>query len=213
MGLTSLTVASATSQLVNSARAAVGKAPVGWINPALYATSSQYVFDITKGTNKCVSAGSVCCNQGYTAGPGWDPVTGLVRNTLSSHLAIRIALTSLVMWQGSLNVTALINTFVALGNRLPRPTKAPSSLATSLIPTVDPTPSPTMAPGWMYITTYSGEGCAGEVTDVTGIATGVCMVEYASATKAVGSRKHYCDGSKIRFICFNSLVAYDHHLV
>jgi kumamolisin len=41
--------------------------PVGYVNPQLYATASRKAFhDITSGGN-----------GGYTAGPGWDPCTGL----------------------------------------------------------------------------------------------------------------------------------------
>ncbi|KAI0323950.1 hypothetical protein GY45DRAFT_1375935 [Cubamyces sp. BRFM 1775] len=49
-----------------------GKSPVGWINPALYASTFANIFnDITDGNNPG------CGTQGFTASPGWDPVTGL----------------------------------------------------------------------------------------------------------------------------------------
>ena len=51
--------------LVNQGRAASGSAPVGFVNPLLYADPSA-LRDITSGNN-----GS------YTAGPGWDACTGL----------------------------------------------------------------------------------------------------------------------------------------
>lgn len=66
--------------LVNAARQAAGKSPLGWLNPALYAFSSKFIHDITSGHNKCNSATSgspVCCSQGFYAATGWDPVTGL----------------------------------------------------------------------------------------------------------------------------------------
>ena len=53
--------------------------PLGFINPALYkiATSAQAAEDfrdITSGTNSFSDGGVMV--QGYTAGPGWDAVTG-----------------------------------------------------------------------------------------------------------------------------------------
>ena len=77
---------------VNDARIAVGKKPVGWINPAvrvlahlllpvqrlifdllqLYSSSFVDSFnDVTNGTNPG------CGTEGFRASPGWDPVTGL----------------------------------------------------------------------------------------------------------------------------------------
>ncbi|KAI8972408.1 subtilisin-like protein [Trametes punicea] len=57
---------------VNDARLAIGKKPVGWINPAIYSDSFEGVFnDITNGSNPN------CGTQGFLAKPGWDPVTGL----------------------------------------------------------------------------------------------------------------------------------------
>ncbi|KAL9109396.1 MAG: hypothetical protein Q9227_005903 [Pyrenula ochraceoflavens] len=56
--------------LINEQRLAVGKNPVGFINPALYA--HPYVLnDITEGKNPG------CGTAGFHATPGWDPVTGL----------------------------------------------------------------------------------------------------------------------------------------
>ncbi len=52
--------------------------PLGFINPGLYklgasATYQQDFHDITSGNNTNLKAGV----RGYSAGPGWDPVTGL----------------------------------------------------------------------------------------------------------------------------------------
>ena len=77
---TSAPVFAGMVSLVNAARAAMGKSTLGWINPALYAFSSQFVNDITVGDNKCqlsVTGSPFCCAQGYNATVGWDPVTGL----------------------------------------------------------------------------------------------------------------------------------------
>ncbi|KAI0349002.1 subtilisin-like protein, partial [Trametes cingulata] len=57
---------------VNDARLALGKKPVGWINPAIYSSTFNGAFnDITNGSNPN------CGTQGFLAKPGWDPVTGL----------------------------------------------------------------------------------------------------------------------------------------
>ena len=63
--------------LVNSARRANGNSTLGWLNPALYALHPAFVNDITSGDNRCVAAGEQCCQQGFFAAEGWDPVTGL----------------------------------------------------------------------------------------------------------------------------------------
>jgi tripeptidyl-peptidase-1 len=69
--------------LINNYRASIGKGPVGFINPALYQFAAQKkpVFnDITVGENNCCagSPGSqVCCQYGFNATAGWDPLTGL----------------------------------------------------------------------------------------------------------------------------------------
>lgn len=61
---------------VNAARMDIGKGSIGWINPVLYSNQSFFVNDIVSGHNKCGASG-LCCAQGFTAGAGWDPVTGL----------------------------------------------------------------------------------------------------------------------------------------
>ncbi|ORY08859.1 peptidase S8/S53 domain-containing protein [Clohesyomyces aquaticus] len=57
--------------LINEERIKAGKSSVGFLNPVLYKYADKYVKDITSGTN----AG--CDTDGFTAGEGWDPVTGL----------------------------------------------------------------------------------------------------------------------------------------
>jgi len=56
--------------LINSARLSIGKSSIGFINPALYANPGM-LNDITSGGNQG------CGTPGFTAVPGWDPVTGL----------------------------------------------------------------------------------------------------------------------------------------
>ncbi|KAI1868901.1 hypothetical protein JX265_006880 [Neoarthrinium moseri] len=55
---------------INEERIAVGKGPVGFINPVLY-EHPEVLNDITNGTNPG------CGTEGFSAVPGWDPVTGL----------------------------------------------------------------------------------------------------------------------------------------
>lgn len=69
--------------LVNNNRAALGKPPVGFINPTLYqlaAKNSPVFNDITVGENNCCAGEpnkQVCCKYGFNATVGWDPLTGL----------------------------------------------------------------------------------------------------------------------------------------
>ena len=56
--------------IINEYRAAVGKGSVGFLNPTLYANPGV-LNDITSGGNQG------CGTPGFTAVPGWDPVTGL----------------------------------------------------------------------------------------------------------------------------------------
>jgi hypothetical protein len=74
-------VVAAMISLVNAARFTAGKSSVGWVNPILYGHYSSFTNDITSGKNNCASSSkaisATCCPQGYSAGPGWDPVSGL----------------------------------------------------------------------------------------------------------------------------------------
>lgn len=56
--------------IINAQRLNAGKNPIGFINPTLYANPSA-LNDITSGGNQG------CGTPGFTAVPGWDPVTGL----------------------------------------------------------------------------------------------------------------------------------------
>ncbi|KAF5334159.1 hypothetical protein D9758_014814 [Tetrapyrgos nigripes] len=58
--------------LLNDARIAAGKGPVGFVNPAVYSQRFKSAFnDITNGTNPG------CGTEGFSATEGWDPVTGV----------------------------------------------------------------------------------------------------------------------------------------
>jgi tripeptidyl-peptidase-1 len=56
--------------LINEERFNKGKSSVGFLNPTLY-QNPGVMNDITKGTNPG------CGTEGFSAVPGWDPVTGL----------------------------------------------------------------------------------------------------------------------------------------
>ena len=56
--------------LLNEARIAAGKGPIGFLNPTMYANPDAFN-DITIGNNPG------CGTAGFNATPGWDPVTGL----------------------------------------------------------------------------------------------------------------------------------------
>ncbi|KAI0341890.1 subtilisin-like protein [Trametopsis cervina] len=57
---------------INDARLAIGKKPIGFINPTIYSDRFRSAFnDITNGTNPG------CGTNGFSAVKGWDPVTGL----------------------------------------------------------------------------------------------------------------------------------------
>lgn len=56
--------------LINEERTAVGKGPVGFLNPTLYANPGVFN-DIKNGSNPG------CNSKGFSAVEGWDPVTGL----------------------------------------------------------------------------------------------------------------------------------------
>ena len=83
--------------LVNAARFRVGKGPIGFLNPILYAFAANFTNDITIGDNICAAYSGVgtlhCCAEGFSATTGWDPVTGL----------------------GSIDFSKFVDTLVSLG--------------------------------------------------------------------------------------------------
>jgi len=65
-------VVGAILTMVNDARIALNKSPIGFINPTIYAANFSDGFnDITNGTNPG------CGTLGFSTSRGWDPVTGL----------------------------------------------------------------------------------------------------------------------------------------
>ncbi|KAN0081424.1 Peptidase S8/S53 domain containing protein [Tylopilus felleus] len=63
-------VVGAILTMINDARIAVGKNPIGFINPFIYENAWAFN-DITNGTNPG------CGTLGFNTSQGWDPVTGL----------------------------------------------------------------------------------------------------------------------------------------
>ncbi|KAI0358004.1 subtilisin-like protein [Trametes cingulata] len=57
--------------LLNDFRLSRGQSPLGFLNPLIYSTGVAGFNDITSGSNPG------CGTNGFTAGAGWDPVTGL----------------------------------------------------------------------------------------------------------------------------------------
>jgi tripeptidyl-peptidase-1 len=76
--------------LANSIRIANGKPKLGFLNPLLYSKLLEGSFnDITEGCNKCCTAShKQCCEVGWHATKGWDPVTGLGSLDIKNFLKI-----------------------------------------------------------------------------------------------------------------------------
>lgn len=171
---------------INARRVAAGKSHLGWLNPSIYAlTDAILLNDITSGHNKCCANAYICCAQGFYANEGWDPLTGI----------------------GSVNYTAMLTTFMDLGDEPNVPTLMPSVfgqtnspvVAPTYVPTITPTMMPTQTAGWVFNNKYEGIGCQGEVTAVQGAPTQVCLLDY-NATAPVGSIMYYCGVGKPLFV-------------
>ncbi|EJC98371.1 subtilisin-like protein [Fomitiporia mediterranea MF3/22] len=73
--------------LINDARIAAGKGPVGFINPTIYSAEFASAFnDITHGGNQG------CGTPGFTATTGWDPVTGVGTPNVTRLMELWLAL-------------------------------------------------------------------------------------------------------------------------
>jgi hypothetical protein len=117
--------------LVNSARFEKGLKSIGFINPTLYslgASSPGSYNDVTSGNNNCCSnsdfatTATVCCQSGFNATTGWDPVR-LTHSLAVTHSLTRLVSTSQVTGWGSIYYT----TFAAAFNVTA--TYTPASLA------------------------------------------------------------------------------------
>lgn len=75
--------------LLNNYRLSNGKAPLGWLNPLIYANPNAFN-DILVGNNKYCNL--LCCCQGFSEAKGWSPVTGLGSPNYPKLLAVVQAL-------------------------------------------------------------------------------------------------------------------------
>ncbi|KAG6381966.1 peptidase S8/S53 domain-containing protein [Boletus reticuloceps] len=73
--------------MINDARLAIGKGPIGFVNPTIYSPEFADAFnDITEGNNPG------CGTAGYNATDGWDPLTGLGTPKFPKLLALWLLL-------------------------------------------------------------------------------------------------------------------------
>ncbi|KAF9063311.1 subtilisin-like protein [Rhodocollybia butyracea] len=80
-------VAGSFITMINDARLADGKRPVGFINPVIYSDLFREAFnDITMGGNQG------CNTPGFTATEGWDPVTGVGTPNVSKLIPLFLSL-------------------------------------------------------------------------------------------------------------------------
>ena len=149
--------------LVNAARLAVGKSPMGWANPAIYRSHQYYTNDVVSGKNNCPASSfsSGCCQQGFSAVGGWDPVTGLGSINFTPFLDLmknleEISTPSIITSAPTREPTRVPTTAPTLRptnmptlrpspGRTDVPTQFPTSLPTSS-PTTEPTLRPSSAP-------------------------------------------------------------------
>ena len=127
--------------LVNAQRKSHGLPTMGWINPFLYKYHASFINDITFGDNKCTLSfvqpttpvettspynfwNHTCCQEGFYATTGWDPVTGLGSVNFDKFLKTAMSVPSL-------------NGFT--------PTATPTAKPTTRLPTAKPTVRPTTA--------------------------------------------------------------------
>ncbi|OSX61657.1 hypothetical protein POSPLADRAFT_1040138 [Postia placenta MAD-698-R-SB12] len=72
---------------INDARLTIGKGPIGFINPTIYTPLFMEAFnDITTGNNPG------CNTNGFSAEPGWDPVTGVGTPNFAKLVGLWLAL-------------------------------------------------------------------------------------------------------------------------
>ncbi|KAG6381961.1 peptidase S8/S53 domain-containing protein [Boletus reticuloceps] len=76
-------VVGAIFTMINDARLALGKGPIGFVNPTIYSPEFADAFnDITEGNNPG------CGTTGFNVTRGWDPVTGLGTLNFTKLLAL-----------------------------------------------------------------------------------------------------------------------------
>jgi tripeptidyl-peptidase-1 len=126
------------ASLVNAELAASGSSmkSVGFMNPTLYKAGTSSFNDITIGNNKCcagqVKLLTVCCDEGFEATTGWDPLTGLGSVDYKKFAA-------LFMSDEDEDDVDPVPTPEPTPAPTPTPTPTPTPAPT---PTPEPTPSP-----------------------------------------------------------------------
>ncbi len=145
---------------VNHLRLKAGKSPLGWINPALYSLFRSFTNDVTEGQNNCGADAVICCEQGFHAAVGWDPVTGL----------------------GSVNYGKFAKAFMSVGDikqptAMPTPAAgAPTVMPVTLKPSAQPTATPTTATGFLVQSQYVGAQCSNaSLLKMEGFRTNLCL--------------------------------------
>lgn len=86
-------VFSAMVSLVNTERLKSGLPSIGLLNRRLYENSQHFANDIITGSNFCTASRNhysapTCCNEGFYATKGWDPVTGVGSVDFAKFVAI-----------------------------------------------------------------------------------------------------------------------------
>eukprot|EP00035_Acanthoeca_spectabilis_P019199 m.416845 g.416845 ORF g.416845 m.416845 type:complete len:1379 (-) comp16830_c1_seq44:71-4207(-) len=105
--------------LLNSELVSRGFPRIGYLNPWLYRAPPSVFNDVVEGSNRCVGQEQdtmMCCELGFNATAGWDPVTGL----------------------GSLRVGPFLEWFLSAAHNATLASTAPSSAPTSAPPTLSP---------------------------------------------------------------------------
>lgn len=117
--------------LINGHLLKAGKSQLGFLNPLLYAAYADEpkIFkDVISGDIKCTS--SLCFTEGYKAGEGWDPASGL--GTLDYEQLKYYAL----------HGTPGPPTPTPMPTPTPKPTPGPTPTPTPVPPTPTPVPTP-----------------------------------------------------------------------
>ncbi|TCD64191.1 hypothetical protein EIP91_004467 [Steccherinum ochraceum] len=66
--------------LLNDRLMSAGRSPMGFLNPFLYSKGRWTFLDVTRGNNPGTNLTHItggCGTSGFSASPGWDPITGL----------------------------------------------------------------------------------------------------------------------------------------
>lgn len=107
--------------MLNEARLANGFAPLGFLNPLLYALNTSpipYFNDVQSGNNKCSALPTHCAKYGFYAWYGWDACTGLgtpVFNLLASGVMPSRGTFKPAITENTPFVVSSVNMFAASG--------------------------------------------------------------------------------------------------